>query len=115
MSFGNQIDRRAFMKVGGGALAIDLASATADLASDAPYPVKWYPFTGYPDSDSCWSLSVGPDGRIYAAACAEAVPGGVVKLVRYNEQYDTLDYLFDLAEKVQDPPDSGRASQCKIH
>jgi len=38
-----------------------------------------------------------------------------VKLVRYNEQRDKLDYLFDLAEKVEDPPDSGRATQCKIH
>ena len=115
MSSGNQIDRRAFMKVGGGALAADVFSTTADLASDAPYPVKWYPFTGHPDSDSCWSLSVGPDGRIYAAACAESTPGGVVKPVRYNEQRDSLDYLFDLAETVEDPADSGRASQCKIH
>ena len=55
---------------------------------DTPYPVKWYPFTGHPDSDTCWSLSVGPDGRIYAAACAESLPGGVVKPVRYNEQRD---------------------------
>ena len=129
MSSGNQIDRRTFMqavrKVGGGAAAAGLApfvaadaqilSAAAGLASEAPYPVKWYPFTGHPDSDSCWALSVGPDGRIYTAACAERVPGGVVKPVRYNEQRDDLDYLFDLAEKVNDPGDSGRASQCKIH
>jgi hypothetical protein len=110
-----QIDRRTFMKVGGGTLAADLLSTNAELASEAPYRVKWYPFTGHPESDSCWSLSVGPDGRIYAAACAEGVPGGVVKPVRYNEKRDELDYLFDLAEKVNDPGDSGRASQCKIH
>jgi hypothetical protein len=58
---------------------------------------------------------VGPDGRIYAAACAEGVPGGVVEPVRYNEQRDDLDYLFDLGAKVDDPGNSGRASQCKIH
>ncbi len=58
---------------------------------------------------------MGPDGRIYAAACAETVPGGVVKVVRYNEQKDELDYLFDVDEKVDDPGDSGRATQCKIH
>ncbi len=95
-----------------------LAAASAGLAAPAAtagYPSKWYPFTGHPDSDTCWSLSVGPDGRIYAAACAEGVPGGVVKPVRYNEQRDDLDYLFDLAEKVEDPGDSGRATQCKIH
>jgi len=79
------------------------------------YKTTWYQFTEHPDSDSCWSLSVGPDGRIYAAACAEGVPGGIVKLVRYNESGDRLDYLFDLDEMVDDPRDSGRATQCKIH
>ncbi len=79
------------------------------------YKVKWYQFTEHPDSDSCWSLSVGPDGRIYAAACCERKPGGTVKVVRYNEEMDSLDYLFDLADVVDDPPDSGRATQCKIH
>ncbi len=79
------------------------------------YKSKWYEFTGHPDSDTCWSLSVGPDGRIYAAACAESIPGGVVKVVRYNEQKDALDYLFSLDEKTDDPPESGRATQCKIH
>lgn len=79
------------------------------------YNVSWYQFTEHPDSDSCWSLSAGPDGRIYAAACAETVPGGIVKLVRYNERTDALDYLFDLDTKVDDPYDSGRATQCKIH
>lgn len=77
--------------------------------------VSWFQFTEHPDSDSCWSLSTGPDGRIYAAACAEGVPGGTVKVVRYNEKTDTLDYLFDLDERVDDPRDSGRATQCKIH
>jgi hypothetical protein len=77
--------------------------------------VKWYQFTEHPQSDSCWSLSVGPDGRIYAAACNEHTPGGVVKVVRYNKEQDKLDYLFDLDKMVEDPRDSGRATQCKIH
>jgi hypothetical protein len=79
------------------------------------YPVAWYPFADHPDADSCWSLSVGPDGRIYAASCAEGAPGGIVKLVRYNRESDRLDYLFDLDEMVEDPHDSGRATQCKVH
>src|SRR5689334_4300168 len=79
------------------------------------YDVRWYPFTGHPEADSCWSLSVGPDGRIYVAACAEGLPGGIVKLARYDEQRDALEYLFDLDEMVEDPRDSGRATQCKIH
>lgn len=79
------------------------------------YKTTWYQFTEHPEADSCWSLSVGPDGRIYAASCAEGEPGGIVKLVRYNASEDKLDYLFDLDEMVEDPRDSGRATQCKIH
>jgi hypothetical protein len=65
------------MKVSSGVLAAGLAPAAAADATSAraldetPYPVKWYTFAEHPDSDTCWSLSVGPDGRIYAAACAE--------------------------------------------
>src|SRR5262249_26874986 len=118
-----EMDRRTFVKLSGGAIAAGVAPARAAIAEiheaaqatadPVPYPVQWYRFTRPPDSDACWSLSVGPDGRIYAAACAESVPGGVVKPVRYNEQRDDLNYLFNLADKVDDPGDSGRASQCK--
>jgi len=79
------------------------------------YDFKWYEFSEHPDSDSCWSLSTGPDGRIYASACSEGIPGGVVKVVRYDETRDRLQYLFDMDEVVDDPRDSGRATQCKIH
>jgi hypothetical protein len=47
--------------------------------------------------------------------CNESSPGGVVTLGRYNRERDGVDYLFDLDEKVGDPRDSGRATQCKIH
>lgn len=122
----SQLKRRDFLK--GGTLATatwwalpTIVSATAADAKAAEkrtkggYRTSWYPFTGHPESDTCWSLSTGPDGRIYAAACAEGVPGGVVKVARYNEQKDSLDYLFSLDEMVDDPGDSGRATQCKIH
>src|SRR5438445_11047581 len=115
---GQEIDRRTFMKIGSTALTANLVPALAAEAKstgETPYPVKWYPFSRKPDSDTCWSLSVGPDGRIYAAACAESVPGGVVEPVRYNEEHDELDYLFNLGEMVGDPGESGRATQCKIH
>jgi hypothetical protein len=79
------------------------------------YKVGWYPFTKHLGSDSCWSLSVGPDGRIYAASCCETKAGGIVKVVRYNEVTDTVDYLFDMDKMADDPWDSGRATQCKIH
>ncbi|MEI2724597.1 MAG: hypothetical protein V9H26_13975 [Verrucomicrobiota bacterium] len=97
------------------AATISAAPRAASTSKSENYQSSWYPFTGHPDADTCWSLSVGPDGRIYAAACAESVPGGVVKLVRYNEHTDSLDYLLSLDEVVEDPGDSGRATQCKIH
>jgi hypothetical protein len=36
------------------------------------YTSRWYQFTEHPESDSCWSLSTGPDGRIYAGASGRA-------------------------------------------
>ena len=121
-----ELKRREFLKSGAGtaaawlvlpvvAGAAQVSANTHKPAREAAYKTSWYPFTGHPDADTCWSVSVGPDGRIYAAACAESVPGGVVKLVRYNEHTDGLDYLFSLGEMVNDPGDSGRATQCKIH
>jgi hypothetical protein len=108
------IGRRDFLK------SVPLLSAGAAAAAGAanaalPYRSKWYDFSQHKESDTCWSLSVGPDGRIYAASCAEGVPGGVVNVFRYNERTDTLDRLFAVDEKVNDPGDSGRATQCKIH
>jgi hypothetical protein len=79
------------------------------------YPVQWFPFSEHPKSDSCWSLSVGPEGRIYAAACCEMRGGETVKLMRYNEQTQQLDCLFEADKVIDDPRDSGRATQCKIH
>jgi hypothetical protein len=79
------------------------------------YHAQYHSFTEQPASDSCWSVSTGPDGRIYLAVCNESAPGGVVTLGRYNRETDGVDYLFDLDRKVGDPRDSGRATQCKIH
>lgn len=120
-----KIKRRDFLagsaEIAAACLAIPAVAKTQSTAASGQreekgnYTSSWYPFTGHPDADTCWSLSTGPDGRIYAAACAESVPGGVVKLTRYNEKNDSLDYLFSLDEMVEDPGDSGRATQCKIH
>lgn len=109
-----ELTRREFLRTGVGVTAGCLALPALTGAAQAParlqkkpdeaaYRTSFYPFTGHPDADTCWSVSVGPDGRIYAAACAESIPGGVVKVVRYNEQKDALDYLFSLDEMVDDP------------
>jgi len=75
----------------------------------------FYPIEREPTPDSCWSLSTGPDGRIYAASCCEGVGGGGVYILRYNDETDSLDEIVDVAESTGHPLDDGRATQCKIH
>jgi hypothetical protein len=75
----------------------------------------FHPFDHVPVPDSCWSLSAGPDGRIYASSCCEGTPGGGVFIVRYDEKGDRLETVVNVAEAVGEPLDSGRATQCKIH
>jgi hypothetical protein len=118
--------RRKFFKNSAGVLAVAAATSAPtrqSLAKDQPaggekgppYQARWYEFSDHPESDTCWSLSVGPDGRIYAASCAEGVPGGVVNVYRFNEGTNSLVRLFAVDEKVNDPGNSGRATQSKIH
>ena len=81
-----------------------------------PLPTaKFYPFEHVPVPDSCWGLSAGPDGRIYASSCCEGTPGGGVFIVRYDEDHDRLETIVDVAEAVGEPLTSGRATQCKVH
>ncbi len=62
------MDRREFIK--GSAGLVSAAAGLADAAAKADpassqkdanglYKVRWYEFTKHPDSDTCWSLSVG--------------------------------------------------------
>ncbi len=76
---------------------------------------KFYPFDKIPIADTNWSLSTGPDRRIYTVACMELRGGGTATVVRYNSQEDQLEYLFDMGDVLNDRFDSGRATQCKIH
>jgi hypothetical protein len=83
-----------------------------------PHPdvaVAFHEFSQRPNSDSTWSTHTGPDGRVYVACCTEHTGGGAATLVRYNEQRDEPEYLFDLDTVTGDLRDSGRATQCKIH
>ena len=57
----------------------------------------------------------GPGRTNYAGACVELSAGGVAQLVRYDRETDSLQYLLDMADAADDPRDSGRCTQCKIH
>lgn len=72
-------------------------------------------FEQLPIHDTCWSIISGADNHIYAAACCEYVGGSGVFLVRYNTDAHKIEYLLDVAETIEQPPDNGRATQCKLH
>ncbi len=74
----------------------------------------YHEFSERPLSDSCWSTSTGPDGRIYIACCVEHTGGGTATIVRPSPD-GTPEYLFDMDEVTGDRRDSGRATQCKVH
>lgn len=92
----------------------DDSAARRRLAQNG-YSARFYSFEEQPNSDSCWSLHAGPEGRVYAAACVEHTAGQTVTVLRYNEAEDRLDSLFDMDKVTGDLRDSGRATQCKIH
>lgn len=65
--------------------------------------------------DTIWSMIAGADNNIYIAACCEYIGGMGGYLVRYNTKKDSIEYMLDIAAAVGEPPETGRASQCKIH
>jgi len=77
--------------------------------------LKMYVFDKLPLHDTCWSIITGADNNIYIGACCEYMGGVGVFLVRYNTKKDKIEYLLDVAEAVGEPPETGRATQCKIH
>lgn len=85
----------------------------SDTAENPLY--TYHEFSGRPLSDACWSVQTGPDGRVYIACCTEHTGGESATVVRWNEENQNLDYLFDVDEVTGDLRDSGRATQCKIH
>ncbi|MFW5803008.1 MAG: hypothetical protein ACOCWJ_03735, partial [Verrucomicrobiota bacterium] len=95
-------------------LAPEVSGSRGPLPQNG-YSARFYRFDEQPNSDSCWSLHTGPDGRIYAAACVEHTSGETVTVLRYNEIEDRLDSLYEMDKVTGDLRDSGRATQCKIH
>ncbi|MFO7958292.1 MAG: hypothetical protein R6X33_14495 [Candidatus Brocadiia bacterium] len=76
---------------------------------------RFYPYEQVPVSDTTWSLHAGPDRRIYSSACIEGRGGCAAIIARYDDEADGIEYVYDVGEAGGDPPDSGRATQCKVH
>lgn len=77
--------------------------------------VKQIIFDQIPVSDSTWAIASGADGCIYAGVCSEHTGGVGAHIAKYDPNTDSLDYILDVATAVGEPPDNGRATQCKVH
>ena len=99
-----EIGRREFFRSSGASLltvgaalyprdGMPAAANPATPESPGDYKVKWYEFTEHKVSATCWSLSVGPDGRCCATL---ATPFG------------TFATHFALGSMSSNPATSGR-------
>jgi hypothetical protein len=77
--------------------------------------VEHVSFELLPLHDSTWGLCTGTEGEIYAAACGEHTGGLSVFIIRYDPETGKIEYLIECGPAIGEPPDNGRAPQCKIH
>ncbi|MBM3499150.1 MAG: hypothetical protein FJX74_10825 [Armatimonadetes bacterium] len=69
----------------------------------------------HPEHDTIWSIALGHEGHVYLGLCLEGKGGGVAQLYRYDTAQRRLEPLADMGEVTGEPPDSGHATQGKIH
>lgn len=72
-------------------------------------------FVDHPEHDTIWTIIRGADGDVYVGLCLEGKGGGVAQLYRYEVGGRRLVHLADMGEVTGEPPDSGHATQGKIH
>ncbi len=64
--------------------------------------------------DSLWAVHSGSDGHVYFSSCSEGRASSA-HLLRYDPAENRLWDLLDIGELADDPFDSGRVPQSKIH
>lgn len=62
-----------------------------------------------------WDLCMAPDDTLYIGACVEHTGGMTAVLCSYHRSDDRVKYLADMAGVTGESPDSGHATQGKIH
>lgn len=73
------------------------------------------PFSDHPAHDTIWTITLGHDGHVYIGLCLEGKGGGVAQMYVYDTVQRRLRHLADMGEVTGEPPDSGHATQGKIH
>ncbi len=72
-------------------------------------------FEDHPLHDTIWTITLGHDGHVYLGLCLEGKGGQVAQLYMYDTSARRLRHLADMGEVTGEPPDSGHATQGKIH
>ncbi len=80
-------------------------------------PRQWQvlPFHEHPLHDTIWAITLGHDGQVYIGLCLEGRGGQVAQLYMYDTRQERLRWLADMGDVTGEPPDSGHATQGKIH
>ena len=71
--------------------------------------------TTLPRHDTMWDMFLAPDDTLYIGANVEHTDGMSAYLCSYRIDTDKIEYLADIGEVTGEAPDSGHASQGKIH
>ncbi|MBU0714462.1 MAG: hypothetical protein KJ964_03770 [Verrucomicrobia bacterium] len=72
-------------------------------------------FPEHPQHDTIWTITMGHDAQVYIGLCLEGRGGGVAQLYMYDTKARRLQHLADIGRVTGEPPDSGHATQGKIH
>lgn len=77
--------------------------------------LDYFTFTGHPENDTCWAQKMGMDKKVYIGLCMEFTSGGIAQLYNFDTEKEKLTHVLDIAKITGDFPESGRATQGKIH
>ena len=80
-----------------------------------PKKLDYFTFYDHPENDTCWSLTMGTDKKVYIGLCMEFTSGGIAQLYNFDTEKEKLNHILDISEITGDYPESGRATQGKIH
>ena len=80
-----------------------------------PKKLDYFTFYDHPENDTCWSLAMGADKKVYIGLCVEYTSGGIAQLYNFDTKKEKLNHILDISEITGDYPESGRAPQGKIH
>lgn len=80
-------------------------------------PAQWeeVTFPRHPDSDSLWTIVLGPDQNVYLGLCLEASGGGIAQFYQYDTRAREMRHLADMEQVTGQRADDGHAPQGKIH